>query len=304
MRLNRRKFIGASAAAVFVAHPAAYAAVNEATAQPSEATTQPRAEITWLGGATMLVKFGDLTILTDPALGAEGFSMGDPNAADLNTVRFHRRLTPFRGVALGTVDLMVLSHAHEDHFDQHAQASLSRTLPIVLPTADIDTVRAMGFQNLDGMEWGDTREFDAGTGRVRMLATIAHHSRRPQMAKTLGVGNGYWIEFSRGDWQRTMYWTGDTMTTAEVVNAIKALGKPDLMIPHVGSVGTAGPLGQISMGATEVVDLAGEIEPRLILPIHHSTYAFYREPISELVEKSKGLPYRLVLAEGTTMLLD
>jgi N-acyl-phosphatidylethanolamine-hydrolysing phospholipase D len=290
-------FLGALAVLGLLTCPAFQAGASEATAQP-------RFGVTWVGGATMVIEFHDLTILTDPALGAEGFAMGDPNAADLNTVKLHRRLTPFRGVALEAVDLVLVSHAHEDHFDQEARASLDRAVPIVLPIADVEALEAMGFQELDGLKWGETRQFDAGTGRVTIVATPARHSRDPQTAKMLGVGNGYWIEFSDGDWKRTMYWTGDTMPTSDVVAAIKSLGEPDLMVPHVGGVGTQGPLGQISMGAADVVALAAEIRPRWLLPIHHSTYAFYREPISELVAKSGGKPYRLVIAEGTTTLYD
>jgi N-acyl-phosphatidylethanolamine-hydrolysing phospholipase D len=269
------------------------------------ATTQPRVEVTWVGGPTMVIRFGNLTILTDPTLGAEGFTMGDPNVLDLNKIKLHRRLTPFRGVVLEDVDLVLLSHAHEDHFDQKAQASLNRTLPIILPIADVEAFKAKGFKNLDGLKWGERRQFNAGTGRVEIIATIAQHSRDPQMAKTLGVGNGYWIEFSHDDWKWRMYWTGDTMPTSDVIQAIKSLGEPDLMAPHVGGVGTTGPLGQISMGASDVMAFADEIRPRRILPIHHSTYAFYLEPISELVAKSKGKPYRLVIvAEGTTAIYD
>ena len=290
-------FLRVLAALALVAQPAAQAGSSEATARP-------RIEITWAGGATMLIEFHDLTILTDPALGAEGFSMGDPNVSDLHTVKLHRRLTAFRGVALQAVDLVLLSHAHEDHFDQKAQASLDPALPIVLPTADVEALKAKGFQHLDDLKWGEMRQFDAGTGRVNITATIAHHSRDPQTAKMLGVGNGYWIEFSDGDWKRRMYWTGDTLPTSDVVEAIRSLGEPDLMVPNVGGVGTTGPLGQISMGADDVVALAAEIRPRWVLPIHHSTYAFYREPISELVAKSRGKPYRLVIAEGTTTVYD
>lgn len=305
-RIALRTILRGLAVVALLAYPAVRADGTTATAPAhAEAAAPPRVEVTWVGGPTMVIKFDSLTILTDPVLGAEGFEMGDPNVADLHTVKLHRRLAPFPSVELDSVDLVLLSHIHEDHFDQEAHASLSGTLPIIAPIADVEALTAKGFENVDGLRWGESRQLDAGTGRVTITATIAHHSRDPQIAKTLGSGNGYWIEFSNGDGKRTIYWTGDTMPTSDVIDSIRSLGEPDLMVPHAGGVGTAGPLGRISMGAADVVALATEVRPRRILPIHHSTYAFYREPISELASSNERRPYQLDLAaEGATVVYD
>lgn len=300
--MKRRAFLLAGAIA-------AIPAISAPHAQASRDTPRPRIELTWLGGATMVIKFNGLTILTDPTFGegAEAFIMGDPNEMfDLNTgpkIKAHRRLTPFPGLALKAVDLVLLSHAHEDHFDQKAQADLNPATPMILPIADVDQVKAKGFKNLHGMRWGETRHFDAAPGHVKLTAVNAHHSQDPQLAKILGVGNGYWIEFSNGDWKRTIYWTGDTFPTANVIEAVRTLGKPDLLVPHLGGVGTTGSLGQISMGADHVVTFADEIRPKKVLPIHHSTYELYLEPIWKLLKESEGKPYGLdLLSEGTTAL--
>jgi N-acyl-phosphatidylethanolamine-hydrolysing phospholipase D len=303
--LTRRGFLQAAGIVALGADPlgANAFAAGEAKAPYTKAdSTGCNVKITWVGAAAMVISFGDLTILTDPALG-KTFAMGDPNdAADHETIRTHRRLTPVAGVDLKIVDLVVLSHAHEDHFDQQAAADLDRSLPIILPTADEQAIAAKGFRTLDAMKWGETRQVDAGVGRVRITAVAARHSQDPAMARALGIGNGYWIEFSRGDWIRTMYWTGDTMPTADVVETIRSLGQPDLMVPHVGGVGITGPLGQISMGADDVVALAAAIRPTYVLPIHHSTYAFFREPISKLAQRSQGQPYRLdLIGAGETV---
>ncbi|MBI3451470.1 MAG: MBL fold metallo-hydrolase [Rhodospirillales bacterium] len=306
--MKRRNFRLAGLLAGFVA---AFLAVAAPVAGASGGSPRPRIEITWLGGATMAIRFNALTILTDPTFGdgAEAFMMGDPNEMfDLKvgpTIKAHRRLTPFPGIALGTVDLVLLSHAHEDHFDQKAQADLNPALPMILPIADVDQVKAKGFKNLDGVKWGETRKIDARPGQVTITAIPAHHSRNPQMEKYVGVGNGYWIEFSNGAWKRTVYWTGDAFPTADVVKTIRNLGKPDIMVAHLGGVGTTGPLGQVSMGAEDVVALAAEIQPRKVLPIHHSTYTLFLEPIGELAVKSIGKPYGLdLISEGTTALYD
>jgi N-acyl-phosphatidylethanolamine-hydrolysing phospholipase D len=272
------------------------------SAEAQNAAAAPRFTVTWLGGPTMAITFGNFTILTDPTLG-QSFAMGDPNdAVDHQTIRVHQRLAPLTGALdLKAVDLVLLSHAHNDHLDQQAWTDLDHALPIVLPIADMKAVGAKGFRKLDGLKWGETRQFDAGTGLVRITATPAHHSRDPAIAKALGIGNGYWIEFSAGAWKRTIYWTGDTMPTEDVVNTVKSRGELNLMVPHVGGVGTTGPFGQISMGAADVIELAAASRPEYVLPIHHSTYAFYREPISKLVERSKGKPFRLdLISAGST----
>ncbi|NQV21498.1 MAG: MBL fold metallo-hydrolase, partial [Rhodospirillales bacterium] len=136
----------------------------------SRDTPAPRIEITWLGGPTMILEFNGFRILTDPAFGDgdKAFTMGDPNEMfDLGTgptTKFHKRLTPFPELDPNSVDLVVLSHAHEDHFDQTAQAALAPTIAMILPVADTGKVAALGYENLDGLGWGAARTFKVGSG--------------------------------------------------------------------------------------------------------------------------------------------
>ncbi|WP_437332981.1 MBL fold metallo-hydrolase [Sorangium sp. So ce394] len=272
-------------------------------ARSSEPGQEPVLHVTWVGGPTMAISFGDLTILTDPVLG-ESFSMGDPNEpVDYRKVVQHHRSTPFSGIDPKEADLVLLSHAHEDHFDQQAWADLDRSLPILLPMADVRTVTAKGFRRVEGMQWGDTRRLAAGAGRTAIITAMpAHHSSEPKIAEALGKGNGYWVELTEGSWRRAIYWTGDSMPTEEVIAAARSRGRPDLLVPHVGGVGATGPFGLISMRAPDVVALARAVQPRHVLPIHHSTYEFYREPISELAVRSEGEAYRLdLIAAGSTV---
>jgi L-ascorbate metabolism protein UlaG (beta-lactamase superfamily) len=74
------------------------------------------------------------------------------------------------------------------------------------------------------------------------------------------------------------------------------------LLPHVGGVGISGPFGQISMRAADVLALAAAVRPKYVLPIHHSTYAFYREPISQLLRDAVQKPFRLdLVAAGSTV---
>src|SRR6201986_223233 len=68
----------------------------------------------WLGHSTVLLKIDGFTILTDPILGARcGVRMGPV------TVGLKRLVEPALAVKdLPPIDLILLSHAHFDHFDR------------------------------------------------------------------------------------------------------------------------------------------------------------------------------------------
>ncbi|GAB2184481.1 MBL fold metallo-hydrolase [Roseibium sp. LAB1] len=301
--MKRRSFLK-SAGAMTLTVPAGLGSVSAAPAKP--ATRSPRLDITWLGGATMLIECGGLTLLTDPAFGEgdEAYQMGDPNKmfdlAKGPDVVPHKRLTPFRGVALSQVDQVLLSHLHEDHFDQKAESAIAPDMPLFAPTHDRDRLTAKGFTQVQVANWMKPHSITKGDVTLSLTALPAEHSENPEIAALLGPGNGYWLEIRQGDWAKSVYWTGDTFPTPNVLDALKGFGSPDVFIPHLGGVGTSGPLGQISMGATHTADFVDRLQPGKVLPIHHSTYALYLEPVTSLptalAGKTQGLD---LVSEGT-----
>ncbi len=88
-------------------------------------TTQ--GSIFFIGTATILLRFGGFTILTDPNF----LHAGDH--VHLGYGLTSERLTdPAINIEdLPPVDLCVLSHYHGDHFDQLVEEKLDKNLPIV-----------------------------------------------------------------------------------------------------------------------------------------------------------------------------
>ena len=303
--MKRRSFLK-SAAGMSLAVPAAISGPEQAMANTPN--IKNCLSVTWLGGATLLLSCGELNILTDPCFGEgeKAFEMGDPNEMfDLSkgpNVKYHRRLTPFRGLDLNKIDHVLLSHMHEDHFDQKAAQSLPDEIPIFVPTHDVDKLRSKGFRNFSSLNWGDQKTIKKGNVTVRLRTIRADHSENPEIARILGEGNGYWLEFRQGDWKKTVYWTGDTFPTEPVLEALRPLGSPDIFIPHLGGVGTTGSLGKISMGASEVQTFTSFLQPEKIVPLHHSTYELYLEPIhhcaTALSGEFRGLD---LISEGTVL---
>lgn len=271
----------------------------------SNNTTEKKISIKWLGGPTMLISFNGFQIITDPMFGEgkEAFIMGDPNEMfDLSTgpnIKTHQRLTDIPSINLSNINLVVLSHAHEDHFDQVAEKKLRKSISLLLPSADENKVKDKGFTNISSLNWGDKQTYKAGNGEISFTAVTAYHSTDQSINPLLGKGNGYWIEFKEGNWQRNVYWTGDTLPTKDLMMQVRQLGTLDILIPHMGKVGTTGPLGKISMGVADTKIMAARLKPNYLLPIHHSTFSHYLEPVNRTSFQIKDTSYELnIISEG------
>src|ERR1700754_1057981 len=76
----------------------------------------------WLGHASVLVRHGGLTVLTDPLLG--------PRASPLSFAGPLRRTpAPVDVAGLPPIDVVVISHNHYDHLDAGTVRALSRRFP-------------------------------------------------------------------------------------------------------------------------------------------------------------------------------
>ncbi|ANG63442.1 hypothetical protein A8C75_13820 [Marinobacterium aestuarii] len=176
-------------------------------------------------------------------------------------------------------------------------------MPLVAPSHDAQKMQEKGFSALTSRAWNESVSYQAGAGTVTFTAVLAHHSGDASIDPLLGLGNGYWIDVTQGDWKKTLYWTGDTLAAEDVIQAVRARGPLDILMPHLGRVGTPGPLGKISMGADAAVQLARALSPTKVVPIHHSSYVLYLEPIDRLVTQSQGAHYGLdLISEGSRLL--
>jgi hypothetical protein len=83
--------------------------------------------ITFIGTATMIVRLGSFTVLTDPNFLHRG------QRAYLGRGLWSRRLTEpaMQPADLPTLNAVVLSHLHGDHFDRIARRQLDRTVPLM-----------------------------------------------------------------------------------------------------------------------------------------------------------------------------
>lgn len=108
--------------------------------------------ITFVGTATVIIRYGGLTILTDPNFLHQG------DHVHLGYGLTSERLTnpAIELENLPPIDLVVLSHMHEDHFDKFVQKNLDRNIPIVTTEEAAKSLKKLGFMKRYPLKTWDT----------------------------------------------------------------------------------------------------------------------------------------------------
>ena len=306
--MNRRKFLGLSGTTALVSAVGLPVLAQAKTHANVRSKPEEALQIQWLGGATMLISFDGVTFLTDPAfgIGEQAIVMPNPNEmfdlAKGPNIKPQPRFGVLPAFDLGAVTATLISHSHPDHFDAAAQAKIASDMPMIATEHDKQVLAKKGFSNISTLPWGKQVVFPTKSGQITITAVLAEHSENAEILKVLGPGNGYFFEFVAGEYRRTMYWTGDTFPVDGVVDEVQALGSIDVLVPHVGGVGATGALGKISMDAADVVEMVDRLRPKRVLPIHHSTFGLFLEPIWKLVQAMERHEVDLdVISEGSTV---
>ena len=225
----------------------------------------------WLGHTTVLLKIDGFTILTDPVFSARvGVAVGPL------TVGIKRLIdVALQPVDLPPIDLILLSHAHMDHFDLPSLRkleSLKTQVVTAAHTADLLRVRRYAF--VHELRWNDS----VAVGAAKVKAFQVEHWGARMRGDTYRGYNGYLIEIGK----RRIVFGGDTAYT-DVFKRLKT-GRPvDLAIMPVGAYN---PWIRVHCNPEQAVQMAGHAGAEFILPVHHQTFPLGREPKLEPVERA------------------
>ncbi len=156
----------------------------EPVVEPVMGRTPPEGtvELLFIGNATVLIRYGRLTLLTDPNFLHRG------QLAHLGYGLVSRRRTE---PALNVMDLqhadldsVVLSHLHGDHFDRVARRGLDHGLPILTtPHAARPLKGLYGFRHATGLRTWQSHTLRHGDSVVRVTSLPGRHAPGPARAR-------------------------------------------------------------------------------------------------------------------------
>lgn len=233
--------------------------------------------VTFIGNATTVITWRDITVLTDPNFLHRG------QHAYLGKGLVSRRLTePAASIGeLPHIDAVVLSHLHGDHFDRVARRRLDRELPVVTTPAAATRLRHWGFHRSIGLRRWCKHTLSAGETRLRITAVPGRHA--PQgFSWLLPPVMGTVLEFSAPQDSLRIYVSGDTLLFSDLAEIRERYPELDLMIAHLGGTRLPGGL-VVTMDGQAGARLADLLRPRRTMPVHYDDYTVFTSPLSDFL---------------------
>lgn len=246
--------------------------------------------------ATAKIEYAGKTFLVDPYLAEKGRYL-PPNAKVANPLI---DLSQSIDEVLSGVDAVIVTHTHPDHWDEVAQNSIPKDMPIFVQNAgDARLIRSQGFSDVKVMGKG------TAFGDIKLTKTRGQHGTdemyaNPKIAEMVGDAMGVVFQ---ADGQPTVYLVGDTIYNHEVAHAFKTY-KPDFVVLNAGYAKLPNFEGSPIMGTKDVAQVHNhDAKTAQIVTVHMDALpqtTISTEAMREFV-KQQGLQRVIVPNNGETI---
>jgi L-ascorbate metabolism protein UlaG (beta-lactamase superfamily) len=205
----------------------------------------------------MLLRVAGLTILTDPHF----HETSGPRIAGRPVGRRRSTALPMALEDLPPIDIILLSHAHMDHWDKRSLARLASpdTIAVIPPrTRNLLPNRGRTFGDINEVRWG-------AEANVRGLRIGAERPRHWGARWALDWWRGFNAYILSTDSSRILF-SGDTGETS----AFDGIGPVDLAILGIGN--SYAPWSRFHTNPEQAAAMADRMGAHLIAPVHHATF--------------------------------
>ena len=241
----------------------------------------------FIGNATLLIRYGGFTILTDPNFLPRG------RRAYLGYgLTTKRRTEPALGVhRLPPIDVIVLSHVHGDHWDRVARRGLDPKTPVVTTPQAARVLARQGFATSVGLEpWESHRLYGPG-GTLTITAVPARHGPWPaHLLLPPVMGSVLTFTDEGGEVTLRVLISGDTVLSRELAEIPRRFPDLDLGIVHLGGTRLLRLL-TVTMNGRQGARWVAVMRPRRVLPVHFDDYTVFRSPLADFRREVERTPY-------------
>ena len=245
--------------------------------------TPGQVALTWIGHASFLVQFSDLNVLIDP------------NFANWLFLLKRIKRSGLKITHLPPIDLVLLTHAHFDHFHKPTLRRLPHPKIGVMPWGVGDLARDLGFERIIELEWWES--FTHKDWKVTFTPS-KHWGARVLRDHHRGYG-GFVLEHQG----RRVYHSGDSA----YFEGFKEIGKrysPEIALLPIGTYNPES-FRKVHMGPDEAVKVFKDLRARWLVPMHYGSFRLSFEELDEpprwlrAVVRQEGLGHHLrILEEG------
>ncbi len=215
--------------------------------------------LTWIGHASFLIQFNDLNVLVDP------------NFANWLFLLKRIKRSGLRLEHLPPIDLVLLTHAHFDHFHKPTLRKLPQPKIGVMPWGMGDLARNLGFDRVVELDWWES--FSRGDWKVT-LTPSKHWGARVLRDHHRGYG-GFVLEHQG----RRIYHAGDS-AYFDGFQTIGELLRPEIALLPIGAYRPES-FRNVHMGPDEAVKSFKDMRAKWLVPMHFGTFRLSFEDMEE-----------------------
>ncbi|NPV91290.1 MAG: MBL fold metallo-hydrolase [Firmicutes bacterium] len=229
--------------------------------------------VTWLGHASFLINFLGTRIIIDPALDTR---IGVTPFFN-QTIGLRRYITAaLKSWEVGPVDLLLVSHAHTDHFDYPTLRQLQSPNTTAVTAKNTSPLwQDMKFRSIEEMHWQDSRTL-AGVS-VKAIEGKHWGARLPWNKEM--EANSFLLSKNGVN----IFFGGDTAYTELIKQQLSGI-PVDLAIM---SIGAYSPKSFESRHATpeQAWKMTEEMAAKWVIPMHWGAFKLSNEPMDEPIAR-------------------
>ena len=232
---------------------------------PPERVTQGDLRVTFVGHSTVLIQMDGLNILTDPvwSMRASPVPFAGPKRHRPPGIRFDQ---------LPTIDLVLQSHDHYDHFDiptyrKIARAKWNTRYVVPLGVAQRLTSKSLArTEQISELDWWDSVQVSS---HVRVTAIPAlHFSGRGLRDRNRTLWAGYAIEGPSG----RVIFAGDTAYGTHFRQISERFPQPRLALIPIGAYRPQWFMGPVHISPQDAVKAHEDLGASTSVAIHFGTF--------------------------------